>query len=91
MGYFHVYFQRYRVLVTPYTSLTERIESDKSMGVVQLKNGVRLMKQDMKLLQDTVEMFDDSLSSALYTSSAKAASLSKKSKKLRIPLLVLMI
>ena len=51
------------------------------MGVVQLKNEVRLMKQDMKLLQDTVEMFDDSLSSAGYTSSAKAASPSKKSKK----------
>ena len=53
---------------------TERIESDKSMGVVQLKNEVRLMKQDIKLLQDTVEMFEDSLSSARHTSSAKPAS-----------------
>ena len=62
---------------------TERIESDKSMGVVQLKNEVRLMKQDMKLLQDTVEMFEDSLSSAWHTSSAKPASASRKARNLR--------
>ena len=36
---------------------TERIALDKSIVVVQLKNEVRLMKQDMNLLQDTVEMF----------------------------------
>ena len=61
------------------------------MGGVQLKNEVRLMKQDMKLFQDTVEMFEDSLSSAGHISSAKPASASKKSKKSQIPLLVLIV
>ena len=49
-------------------------------GRGSVENEVRLMKQDLKLLQDSVEMFDDSLSSAEHTSSAKAASPFKKSK-----------
>lgn len=48
----------------------ERIESDKCSGVVQLKNEVRLLKDNVKNIQEMVDTFDSS-SCAKPTNSAK--------------------
>ena len=78
---FHLLSTTMSKFMTNIKLATERIESDKSMGVVQLKNEFRLMRQNMKTLEDTVDLFEDSLASVRHTSSAKPASSSKKNRK----------
>lgn len=65
--------------VTDIKLTVERLESAKSLGVANLKNELRLVKQTVNDLQDTVELLGSSSSPHCRSTSGRGQSYTKKS------------
>lgn len=66
--------------VTEIRLAAERIESEKSLGVVNLKSEIRTMKQNMKAMQDTVDTIEGTYSPGRLSTSSRYTHGNRKSK-----------